>query len=274
MSPIGIQKESQDYLKNFAGTHLPFPQLTEEEKHSPLGVSMVYVMGLFSSLSQHMMNERRSQMNSGTTTSSSSSGSEDQLMVTATSSMPPPPNKHTTNATANPNAINMVNHTTIMNGEYTSPQQQPAEHSIDTSNSNNNNVSEEYLQPQAAGGLSQQQIIQLQQQQQSYWRNNNPQQLYNNDTFPTDGGGFGAGVNIINQNSNGMMGTSTASKNPAAVGTLEGTNWGGLQQSAGPAAVESAEPLSQSPPPQMMTSKGVVGARRNSTGKPGSFAQV
>jgi SHAQKYF class myb-like DNA-binding protein len=59
ISSIGIAKDSQDYLKIFAGTHVPFPQLTEEEKRSPLGVSMVYVMGLFSSLSQHMLQERR-----------------------------------------------------------------------------------------------------------------------------------------------------------------------------------------------------------------------
>jgi SHAQKYF class myb-like DNA-binding protein len=59
ISSVGIAKDSQDYLKIFAGTHVPFPQLSEEEKRSPLGVSMVYVMGLFSSLSQHMLQERR-----------------------------------------------------------------------------------------------------------------------------------------------------------------------------------------------------------------------
>ena len=54
-----IRRESQNFLKNFAGTHIPFPNLTEEEKRSPLGMSMMYVMGLFSSLSQQLMNARR-----------------------------------------------------------------------------------------------------------------------------------------------------------------------------------------------------------------------
>lgn len=103
VAPIGgmIQRESQDFLKNFAGTHLPFPQLTEEEKQSPLGVSMVYVMGLFSSLSQHMVNERRNEMNN-------SSQQPNQFSMTAavsqpshpsSSSMPPPANVTTTRAT-------------------------------------------------------------------------------------------------------------------------------------------------------------------------------
>ncbi|CAB9503978.1 Transcription factor [Seminavis robusta] len=59
ISSVEFSKESQDYLKIFAGTHVPFPKLTEEEKRSPLGISMVYVMGLFSSLSQYMVQERR-----------------------------------------------------------------------------------------------------------------------------------------------------------------------------------------------------------------------
>lgn len=59
VSSIGIARESQDYLKNFAGTNVPFPQLSEEEKKSPLGISMVYVMGLFSTMTEHMLRERR-----------------------------------------------------------------------------------------------------------------------------------------------------------------------------------------------------------------------
>ena len=94
-----IQQESQDFIQNFAGTHLPFPQLTEEELQSPLGVSMVYVMGLFSSLSQHMVNERRNEMNSSQQPPNASS-----------SSMPPPANVNTTSGTApfatNPNIAN------------------------------------------------------------------------------------------------------------------------------------------------------------------------
>lgn len=65
ISSCGIAKESQDYIEDFAGTHVSFPQLTEEEKRSPLGISMVYTMGLFSSLSQHIMHERRKKCKRG-----------------------------------------------------------------------------------------------------------------------------------------------------------------------------------------------------------------
>jgi SHAQKYF class myb-like DNA-binding protein len=47
-----------EYLENFAGAGIPFPQLTEAEKRSSLGVSMTFVMGLFLSMSQHLMRER------------------------------------------------------------------------------------------------------------------------------------------------------------------------------------------------------------------------
>lgn len=44
-SSVGIAKESHDnvknYVKHLAGTHIPFPQLTEEEKRSPLGKSLL-----------------------------------------------------------------------------------------------------------------------------------------------------------------------------------------------------------------------------------------
>jgi len=89
MSPLGIQRQSQDYLKTFAGARLQFPQLTEEEKHSPLGVSMVYVMGLFSSLSQQMMKSRRQRQIRNTTSAMSY---ESQLPASASYSMPPPAN--------------------------------------------------------------------------------------------------------------------------------------------------------------------------------------
>jgi SHAQKYF class myb-like DNA-binding protein len=72
LSSLGIAKESQDYLKNFSGTNVPFPQLTEEEKRSPLGISMVYVMGLFSSMSQYMMQERRKRLRANSSDAPSS----------------------------------------------------------------------------------------------------------------------------------------------------------------------------------------------------------
>lgn len=45
-------------LPGTAGARLPFPTLTEEERKSPLGVSISHVMGLFYSMTQHVMKER------------------------------------------------------------------------------------------------------------------------------------------------------------------------------------------------------------------------
>jgi SHAQKYF class myb-like DNA-binding protein len=52
-------KESLEFFKNYDCARVPFPQLTEEEKRSSLGKSLLYVMGLFGLFSQHMMQERR-----------------------------------------------------------------------------------------------------------------------------------------------------------------------------------------------------------------------
>ena len=55
-----LRKGAMDYIENFAGASIPFPELSEEEKKTSLGVSMTFVMGLFLSMTQHLMMERAS----------------------------------------------------------------------------------------------------------------------------------------------------------------------------------------------------------------------
>lgn len=56
-----LQKGALEYLENFGGAGIPFPELSEEEKKSSLGVSMTFVMGLFLSMTQHLMREREAE---------------------------------------------------------------------------------------------------------------------------------------------------------------------------------------------------------------------
>lgn len=58
MSTQLLRKGALEYVENFAGTGIPFPELTEEEKKSSLGISMTFVMGLFLSMSQHLTRAR------------------------------------------------------------------------------------------------------------------------------------------------------------------------------------------------------------------------
>lgn len=58
MSSNLLRKDVAEYVENFSGTGIPFPELTEEEKKTSLGVSMTFVMGLFLSMTQHLMTER------------------------------------------------------------------------------------------------------------------------------------------------------------------------------------------------------------------------
>jgi SHAQKYF class myb-like DNA-binding protein len=53
-----LRKGALEYVDNFAGASVPFPELTETEKKSSLGVSMTFVMGLFLSMTQHLTRER------------------------------------------------------------------------------------------------------------------------------------------------------------------------------------------------------------------------
>ena len=53
-----LRRDIGEYMDNFAGTVIPFPELTEEEKTTALGSSMTFVMGLFLSMTQHLMLER------------------------------------------------------------------------------------------------------------------------------------------------------------------------------------------------------------------------
>ena len=53
-----LKKDALEYVENFSGTGIAFPQLTDEEKGSSLGVSMTFVMGLCLSMTQHVMKER------------------------------------------------------------------------------------------------------------------------------------------------------------------------------------------------------------------------
>ena len=47
-----------EYVDQFAGMGIPFPELTEAEKKTSLGLSMTLVMGLFMSMTQHLTKER------------------------------------------------------------------------------------------------------------------------------------------------------------------------------------------------------------------------
>jgi SHAQKYF class myb-like DNA-binding protein len=60
LPPIGsLAKDAPDYSKDYACARVPYPKLSEEEKRSPLGISVAYVMGLLSVMVQHMVQERR-----------------------------------------------------------------------------------------------------------------------------------------------------------------------------------------------------------------------
>jgi SHAQKYF class myb-like DNA-binding protein len=58
MSSQLLRKDVGEFVENFGGTGIPFPELTEEEKNTSLGVSMTYVMGLFLSMTEQFMQER------------------------------------------------------------------------------------------------------------------------------------------------------------------------------------------------------------------------
>jgi SHAQKYF class myb-like DNA-binding protein len=49
----------EKFSQYLAGARIPFPHLTEEEKKSSLGVSISHVIGLFYSMTHHLMTERR-----------------------------------------------------------------------------------------------------------------------------------------------------------------------------------------------------------------------
>lgn len=59
-----LRKDVNQYVENFAGTGIPFPELTDAEKKSSLGISMTFVMGLFMSMSQHLVKQREKTDNS------------------------------------------------------------------------------------------------------------------------------------------------------------------------------------------------------------------
>ena len=58
LSSQELQRGAMNYVDTFAGNAIPFPVLTESEKRSSLGASMTYVMGMFLSMTQHIMQER------------------------------------------------------------------------------------------------------------------------------------------------------------------------------------------------------------------------
>ena len=58
LSTTLLKKGALEFVENFCGAGISFPQLTEAEKKSSLGVSMTFVMGLFLSVTQHVMRER------------------------------------------------------------------------------------------------------------------------------------------------------------------------------------------------------------------------
>lgn len=77
-----LRKGAMEYVDNFAGTGIPFPELTESEKKSSLGVSMTFVMGLFLSMTQHLMRER-------TAASSGAAGAQNTIELSTGSLVPP-----------------------------------------------------------------------------------------------------------------------------------------------------------------------------------------
>lgn len=54
-----IRSGSEEYAKYFTGARIPFPVLTEDERKSPLGVSISHVISLFYSMTQCVMKERQ-----------------------------------------------------------------------------------------------------------------------------------------------------------------------------------------------------------------------
>jgi SHAQKYF class myb-like DNA-binding protein len=50
---------SSEFTNYVRGTHVPFPALTEEERKSPLGISISHVISLFYSMTQLLMQERQ-----------------------------------------------------------------------------------------------------------------------------------------------------------------------------------------------------------------------
>jgi hypothetical protein len=50
---------AMEYTHGLSGARIPLPVLTEEERQSSLGVSISHVVGLFYSMSHHLMKERR-----------------------------------------------------------------------------------------------------------------------------------------------------------------------------------------------------------------------
>jgi len=59
LSPDAIRNGSKEYAKYFTGAKIPFPLLTEEERKSPLGISISHVLSLFYSMTQYLMKERQ-----------------------------------------------------------------------------------------------------------------------------------------------------------------------------------------------------------------------
>ena len=59
-----VDKSAEELFERFGGTHLklPFPVLSESERKSPLGISLFYSMGLISSMTEHIMQQRASLM--------------------------------------------------------------------------------------------------------------------------------------------------------------------------------------------------------------------
>ena len=57
-----VDEASKAMLQGSVGEHsrIPFPSLSEAERNSPLGLSLIYTMGLLASLTQHIVQERAS----------------------------------------------------------------------------------------------------------------------------------------------------------------------------------------------------------------------
>jgi hypothetical protein len=57
------RKDARDYVEDFAGAGIPFPKLSEEERKTSLGLSLLHVRELFQSMRHHFMTTRAATTN-------------------------------------------------------------------------------------------------------------------------------------------------------------------------------------------------------------------
>lgn len=58
LTPAVLRQDSASYTDSLNGQEIPFPRLTEQERESPLGISMGHIVGTFSALTQELTRQR------------------------------------------------------------------------------------------------------------------------------------------------------------------------------------------------------------------------